>query len=91
MLRLDPDAVVWSAPESARRERPLLVLLHGRGADEHDLASLMPALPSGFVIASVRAPLAEGPGWSWFEPGRTGQAIRNRRARMPRPTPCWPG
>ena len=68
MLRLDPDAVVWSAPESARRERPLLVLLHGRGADEHDLASLMPALPSGFVMASVRAPLAEGPGWSWFQP-----------------------
>ncbi len=69
MLRLDPDAVVWSAPESARRERPLLILLHGRGADERDLASLMPALPSGFVIASVRAPFAEGPGWSWFEAG----------------------
>jgi phospholipase/carboxylesterase len=59
--------VVWNVPPEARRRKPLLILLHGRGSDERDLVSLAPALPSGLAIASVRAPIAEGFGWSWFE------------------------
>jgi len=66
---IDPDAVVWSARESLRAGRPLLVLLHGYGSDERDLAALAPHLPSEYVTASVRAPLAPPfptPGWSWY-------------------------
>jgi phospholipase/carboxylesterase len=80
-LDLDPDAVLWSAPAAERDGRALLVVMHGRGSDEQDLFSVAtdlaselasePAsgLPSEFVVASLRAPIAEGPGWSWWPPG----------------------
>lgn len=48
---------------------PLVVLIHGYGADEHDLLGLAPRLPDGFVYASVRGPLAPpfpAPGYSWY-------------------------
>ena len=57
-ISIDPAAVLWSAPESERAGRPLLVLLHGYGADERDLFSLAPHLPSEPVIAALRAPLS---------------------------------
>lgn len=66
---LDPDAVLWSAPPDGRADRPLLVLLHGYGSDERDLAGLVPYLPDAFVYASVRAPLTPpfpAPGHSWY-------------------------
>jgi phospholipase/carboxylesterase len=66
---LDVSAVLWSAPPHERAGRPLLVLLHGYGADEHDLYGLVPYLPEGFVVASVRAPLAPpwpAPGAAWY-------------------------
>ncbi len=65
-VKIDPEAVLWSAPERERANRPLLVLLHGYGSHEGDLFSLSPYLPLTPVIASLRAPLAEGMGWSWF-------------------------
>jgi phospholipase/carboxylesterase len=67
-MHLDANAVLWSAPERERAGRPLLVLLHGRGSNEGDLFGLSPLLPLEPVIASVRAPLPEGPGFSWFDP-----------------------
>jgi phospholipase/carboxylesterase len=66
-MHLDAEAVLWSAPERERADRPLLVLMHGRGSNESDLFSLSPLLPLEPVIASVRAPIAEGPGFSWFD------------------------
>jgi phospholipase/carboxylesterase len=66
---LDPGAVLWSAPSDERAGRPVLVLLHGYGADEHDLFGLVPHLPGAYVVASVRAPLAPpwpAPGASWY-------------------------
>ena len=65
-MRIDPDAVLWSAPERERAGRPLLVLLHGYGSHEGDLFSLSPGLPLSPVIASLRAPLTAGPGNAWF-------------------------
>lgn len=65
-MRIDEDAVLWSAPERERAGRPLLVLLHGYGSHEGDLFSLAPGLPLGPVIASLRAPLTAGPGNAWF-------------------------
>lgn len=47
---------------------PLLILLHGFGADENDLFGLSAFLDERFFIASVRAPysLSYG-GYAWFE------------------------
>jgi phospholipase/carboxylesterase len=58
--------VLWSKPEDQRAGKPLLVLLHGYGANEQDLLSLADLLPPEFVVASVRAPLPTGPGFMWF-------------------------
>jgi phospholipase/carboxylesterase len=58
--------VLWSQPEDARAGKPLLVLLHGYGANEQDLLSLGDMLPEEFAVASVRAPIAMGPGFAWF-------------------------
>ncbi|WP_317450957.1 alpha/beta hydrolase-fold protein [Microbacterium thalassium] len=66
---LDADAVLWSADAGDREGRPLLVLLHGYGADERDLFGLVPYLPAQFAVAAVRAPLAPpfpAPGYSWY-------------------------
>lgn len=66
---LDAEAVLWSAAEAERTGRPLLVLLHGYGADERDLFGLAPYLPDAFAVAAVRAPLAPPfptPGHSWY-------------------------
>jgi len=66
-LTIHPDLVVWSAEPAARTGRPLVIVLHGRGSDERDLASLFPLLPGGFVYASLRAPHAFGHGYAWFD------------------------
>ncbi|MBN9140668.1 MAG: dienelactone hydrolase family protein [Micrococcales bacterium] len=66
-LSIDPELVVWSAEPEARHQHPLVVVMHGRGADEHDLAGLFPLLPAGFVYASLRAPHPAGPGFAWFD------------------------
>ena len=66
---LDADAVLWSADATEREGRPLLVLLHGYGADERDLFGLIPYLPPEFAVAALRAPLAPpfpAPGYSWY-------------------------
>lgn len=74
-LHVSDAATWWSVPgadvAAALASRPLVVLLHGRGADERDLAGLVPALPSRFLYASVRAPLPVpmlGHGFEWFPP-----------------------
>jgi phospholipase/carboxylesterase len=54
---------------------PTVVLLHGRGADAHDLADLAPLLdsPPGcrFVLPNAPKPFEPYPGmamgWTWFE------------------------
>ena len=66
---LDAEAVLWSAAAAERTGRPLLVMLHGYGADERDLFGLAQLLPPAFVVAAVRAPLAPpwpAPGHSWY-------------------------
>lgn len=76
-MSLDTDAVLWSAPEAERADRPLLVLLHGVGSHEGDLFGLAPRLPTQPVIASLRAPHPYGGGWAWFPmPGESTDAQR---------------
>ena len=65
-LRIDRDAVLWSASERDRAERPLLILMHGYASDEADLFGISAYLPLEPVIASLRAPIPEGSGFAWF-------------------------
>jgi phospholipase/carboxylesterase len=68
-LVLDADAVLWSADRDALAGRHLLLLLHGYGADEHDLYPLRAYLPEQFAVASLAAPLVPpwpAPGRSWY-------------------------
>ncbi len=45
---------------------PLVVLLHGIGADEHDLLPLAPFLDPRCAVVSLRAPRDYVVGYSWF-------------------------
>ncbi len=76
-IHLSAEVVVWSVDPVGRDEalatRPLLVLLHGRGSHERDLISLAPLLPPDAVLASLRAPMTLGDGYTWFPPAEPGQ------------------
>lgn len=68
---VDDDATTSEHPIVARHgsadpAAPLVVLLHGRGADEQSVAGLVPHLPNGPAYAALRAPIAEGGGYAWF-------------------------
>src|SRR5262245_61924665 len=55
---------------------PLLLLLHGYGANEEDLLSLAPYLDGRFMIVSARAPIVLQPAsYAWFNLGFTPQGI----------------
>ncbi|HEX6751425.1 MAG TPA: alpha/beta hydrolase-fold protein [Longimicrobium sp.] len=51
---------------------PLVVLMHGRGADRFDLVGLAPALAPDAVVVTPEAPWpgmpwGYGPGWAWYQ------------------------
>lgn len=68
---------------------PLVVLLHGRGADEGSMVGLAEvldaALPGRATYAAVRAPLPEGTGYAWF----ANRGIGRPRAESLRATMDW--
>ena len=59
-----PPVVAWRGTQDG--ERPLVVLLHGRGSDEVDIVTLANHLPQHLDYAALRAPIAEGGGYAWF-------------------------
>jgi len=65
-------------PRNAGNEslHPTVILLHGRGADEDDLAGLSSFLDPGLLLLSVRAPypFASGGGYTWYDMGIDGIA-----------------
>jgi phospholipase/carboxylesterase len=52
--------------EAAPGSPPLVVLLHGIGADEHDLLPLASRLDPRLAVASLRAPHDYVVGYAWF-------------------------
>jgi phospholipase/carboxylesterase len=64
MTAFAAPAVEWRGDPEA--DGPLVVLLHGRGSNEHDIISLAGDLPAGVTYAAVRAPISEGGGYAWF-------------------------
>ncbi|MDP9735968.1 alpha/beta hydrolase [Curtobacterium sp. 260] len=69
---IDADIVQWTRPTGERTGTPLLVAMHGVGSHERDLLGLAPALPSVWTVASLRAPMRWGPGFSWYPLGTPG-------------------
>ncbi|MFI5709387.1 alpha/beta hydrolase [Kribbella sp. NPDC051620] len=64
---MDRDAVLWSASDHSRADRPVLVMLHGWSYDEtHLFRLLVPELPPELVVASIRARIPEAGGYAWF-------------------------
>jgi phospholipase/carboxylesterase len=62
------------APANPEPRPPLIVLLHGSGADERDMIGLWRDLPGGFVVVSPRAPFPDGGGYRWYR--KVGSAPR---------------
>lgn len=56
----------WKSKDDQTSKKPLIVLLHGYGADERDLLPLAESFSEDFAVASVRAPLRLGSGFAWF-------------------------
>ncbi len=57
---------------------PLVVLLHGHGGTEHDMAVFLPQLPPGWAVVSIRAPLRHGNGFTWFRGARDAPEAQSR-------------
>lgn len=64
-------------PKTGAKKPPLLMLLHGYGANEDDLFSLVPYLDERFLVVSARAPirLRGMGGYAWFNLGFTPEGI----------------
>ena len=59
--------VVHKSPDAPSEGAPLLLLLHGYGANEEDLLGLAPHLDARLVCVSARAPYAlDFGGFAWF-------------------------
>ena len=67
-----PVVATYGATDPAA---PLIVLLHGRGSDERAILGLAEHLPHGAAYAAVRAPIAEGNGYAWFENRGVGRPV----------------
>jgi phospholipase/carboxylesterase len=65
--------VIWHTPDDATV--PLVVLLHGRGSKEREIAGLADHLPTGPSYVAVRAPIAEGGGFAWFANRGVGRPV----------------
>lgn len=60
------ETVVWGNEKRISPKSAIVVLLHGYGANEQDLPSLMNYLPGEFPWVSLRAPLDAGNGgFAW--------------------------
>jgi len=92
LLPVDDAATLWSVPagevDDALAHRPLLVLMHGYGSNEADLAGLFGHLGDDLLMASLRAPLplrvGPGSGYAWFpitQPGNPDAALVDAAAR----------
>lgn len=57
---------VWSKPESERAGTPLLVMLHGYGADEQTMVRHFGAMPSGFTCVALRGGFEMDESYGWF-------------------------
>ena len=79
MTTFTTPVVAWHGERDD--ERPLVVLLHGRGSSEADIIALADHLPDGPVYAALRAPIAEGGGYAWFANRGIGRPVAESLAQ----------
>src|SRR5438093_38525 len=64
------------APQIASEKPPVLIALHGYGADDVDLLPIAEQLDPRFLIISLRAPITlEGGGYAWYHLSQTAQGL----------------
>ena len=69
--------VFYKSPDAPPEGAPLLLLLHGYGANEEDLLGLVPHLDARFLSVSARAPYAlDFGGFAWFNIEIGAQGVR---------------
>lgn len=67
-----PFVHVSRPPERATENPPAVVLLHGRGGDEHNMIGIEDRLPDDLHAFGVRGPHEVSNGYAWFpESGRS--------------------
>lgn len=71
-MTIDPAAALTVGPPTPLAGRTLLVVLHGRGADETDLLPLVRALDTDSVPVLLRGPADLPPGFAWRNDGGSG-------------------
>jgi phospholipase/carboxylesterase len=80
-LRMPPSSLQYRRIEprvKSGKKSPTLIMLHGRGADENDLAGLAPYLDPRLLIFSIRAPFPfESGGYTYFRLEADGTADRD--------------
>jgi phospholipase/carboxylesterase len=63
-------------PQIPSEKPPVLVALHGYGADDVDLLPIAEQLDPRFLIISLRAPIAlDGGGYAWYHLSQTAQGL----------------
>ena len=90
-LALDPRHVLWSAPETQRAGRPLMVAMHGWSYDERHLFAFAHLFPAQMVVASVRAPYAEAAATPGSRAGATRSGARSPGSPTTQLRRCWTG
>ncbi len=68
------------SPKQPADHPPLIMLLHGAGADERDMIGLWAQLPPAFVVVSPRAPIASGTGYVWYRKAHRAADLAMSRA-----------
>jgi phospholipase/carboxylesterase len=59
---------------------PAVILFHGRGGSERDMASVAELLPRGAEYYALRAPIQEGSGYAWFANHGIGRPVASSLA-----------
>lgn len=78
--RTAQEPPLFTVKANVQAGAPVLVLLHGYGANENDLMGLQPVLDPRFELIGVRAPIAlPGGGYAWF---RSDAELLESRAKV---------
>lgn len=72
-----PFTFNYTAPNNTSLKQPALFLLHGMGSNETDLPQLMKDFENTHHIFSLRGPIVQKPGYSFFEIEEIGKPIRD--------------
>lgn len=75
--------------EHASAEAPIIVAMHGIGADEHDLRPVYQCWASQFVLVFPRAPHGYPPGYAWYELRKPGHPVSESFTETQRLVGAW--